>query len=331
MSDFINGATGLPWDAKKRKNKKNKIMQNIDLPFYIYIQQLITKRYKWEGLPKTIKPFILEQMLFYYGQVVVFKYGGNIFALPCVNVGEKSGDGDIQLVRPISFNPSTPMGGTEIGMEVCVTTMYDEYGNVVREQDGVLIRNNDLRLSTIWFIDPFLEQIKYTIESNNIAQMVSRIKWVISGDKDSVKALEDQLDKAFSSSKPYALVRQKFGEYGDKAMTDVSGESNMSYNPEPYWYNIDKTLNFLMTMLGINNNLETKKKARLNVAEVESNNELVYDSDDIWLRPRQDACDELREVLGLNVTCEPVYQEDDGVDEQDNKDNNQGVEEDTII
>lgn len=314
MSDFINGATMLPYGSKKRKTKKNKIMQNIDLPFYLYIQQLITKRYKWKGLPKSIKPFLLEQMLFYYGQVVMFKYGGNVFALPCVNIGERGGDGDIQLVRPISFNPSTPMGGTEIDIEVCVNTMYDEYGNVVREQDGVLIKNNDARLSTIFYIDPFLEQIKYTIESNNIAQMISRIKWLVTGDKDSVRALEDQLDKAFSSSKPYALVHKQItGSGSDAPFNDVSGESNMQYNPDPYWYNIDKTINFLLTMLGINNNLETKKKARLNVAEVESNDEFVSVSDDIWLEPRQTACEQIREVLGLNVTCEPTYQ---GVDEE---------------
>ncbi len=305
MSDLINSASSLPFNAKKSRVRK---MQAVDMPFFLYVYGLVSEKYKWSGWIED-SAWLLEEMLFFNGLVVFFKFGESFTFLPCYNSGETDAQGQIVKVRPIAFNSYNPSRrGDELPFDLYVKDEYDRFGNLTHKQDAVLIKNNDWGLSTYFYIYPFIEQIKYTMQSKTINQVVSRLKWLIKGDKDSIKALVAQMETTLDSAKPYLAVYTDVNAVAE--LGDLSGQSSETFNPDCYWQDIDKTINFLLTILGINNNLETKKKARLNVAEVKSNDEVVDISNNIWLRPRQIACKQAREVLGVDISCVASHEQE---------------------
>lgn len=318
MNDLINGST-----MKLFKNNKRKIatMQDVDLPFFLYIYGLICKRIKWDGLEKPNSERLLEQYLFFNGMAVYFKFGGQYLILPCVNVGTLDMQGDVTCVRPITWNSlePNPSKSKKQNFVLYVKDVYDENGNIIHEQDAVLIRNNDWSISTYWYIYPYLEQIKYTFQSKNISQVISRVKYLLRGDKESMLKLENVFEKVLDSAKPYLTL------YDGVGSVDTVGEitkSNVAFDADTYWYDIDKTLNFLLTLLGIDNNLETKKKARLNVAEVESNNAVVECSGNIWLDSRIKSCEEIKSLFGVDISCRLMYNEDTESEEFENEETN---------
>ena len=68
---------------------------------------------------------------------------------------------------------------------------------------------------------------------------------------------------------------------------------------------IQKTnvLNECLTFLGINN-ANTDKRERLVTNEVESNNEMIQVNSDVMLEARKQACKEINEMFGLNISVE---------------------------
>ena len=61
--------------------------------------------------------------------------------------------------------------------------------------------------------------------------------------------------------------------------------------------------NECMTFLGVNN-ANMDKRERLVDDEVQANNEQVQASEDIFLKARQKACDEINKMFGTNITVE---------------------------
>ena len=62
-------------------------------------------------------------------------------------------------------------------------------------------------------------------------------------------------------------------------------------------------LNECLTFLGINN-ANTDKRERLVTNEVESNNEMIQVNSDVMLEARKQACKEINEMFGLNISVE---------------------------
>ena len=85
------------------------------------------------------------------------------------------------------------------------------------------------------------------------------------------------------------------------------------------WEDFDKTFQFALQLCGITTNVSSGKKERLIVSEVESNDELTTLAEDTRLEFRKQACEEIKELFGLDVQVENKVQDVKPTQPQDNK------------
>lgn len=228
----------------------------------------------WEGLPSGILERHIERELFEHGFTSFFKHPEmEYLSLQCNPTGERNVYGDPLRYRANGF-------GFHYDFDV---------------DDGVIIENNKLRLSTKDFLLFYVNKIteaERTMDVNVKANKTPVI--VLCDDKDvlSFKRLFQQVDgnvpaifadKSLKAENIQALdMRAKF-----------LGNELMDYKKS--------VENELLTFLGINNT-PVEKRERLITDEAQSNDELIESFFEIQLEARQRACKEINEKYGLNVS-----------------------------
>lgn len=322
MSDFINSATGRVFDSNCKSWKRTAVkkIQAVYRPMMLYFASLTSSIAEWKDLKKkiNIESDYLENLLFFNGMCVLFKFGSGYCILPCVNESEPDVMGRIVKVRPYPWN-SSKLAREQDGLDFIlhVQDEYDSKGILIAKQDAVLIRNNSYFMPTWLYIEPYINQIMYTMQSKNIHQVTSRVKWLLQGDKNSVKGFKAQMDRVLSNDDPYAVV--DVGMNADM-LSDISGGQDTTYSPEPYWYDIDKTLNFILTQLGLDNHQNIQKRERESVAEVEKGDTNTQTSAWIWKSTRENAVYEIKKIFGIDLEFSWGYNEDtESEDDKDDK------------
>ena len=318
MSDYINSATGLPYDCGDKKNWRRKSIlriQAVERPLSLYLASLCCSVARWTNLMKLtgISSNYLETLLFFNGMAVLFKFGSGYVILPCVNETKPDVMGRVVKVRPYPWNNDKLMREKDgLLMTLWVQDEYDENGNLIHKQDAVLIKNNEWCVPTWLYIKPYVDQLKYTMQSKNLHQILSRVKWMVKGDKSSIKGLRAQIERVLSNDEPYVAVDVGLG---DDPLTEICGSQDTMYNPEPYWYDIDKTLNFILTHIGLDNHQNIQKKERETIAEVKSNTSSTKSSAWIWESTRTEAVEKIKSVLGFSLEFEWGYSDEPVEDE----------------
>ena len=267
-------------------------MQQIEVQLFIYIFGIINEQFKWEGLPKEIKPYNIEKVLNMYGQGVLFKVGDNYAFCNAVNTNMLNIYGEPAEVQPVAINGYT-------FDRVKVNTYLGETGNI-EEQNAVLIKNNLTSTPTYAMVKPMVENLAFIWESKGINAGLSRVKALIHANKNNASTIRQQLKSILGSSSMIPVVSEKTNVLKEIEKLDF----NIEYQPEKYWEDFDKCFATLCQWLGITTNLSQNKKERLIVSEVESNDELTTISEDARLSFRKLGCDMANELFGLNLTCE---------------------------
>lgn len=110
----IDPKTGLPFkfSSADKCHLKNDIKKNIR----IMDEQVALKRYKWNNLPKGLTSNIIERILYYKGQGMLFKLMDNFYFLPYALNGSIDVYGRFTGVTPLPFNgkSSTDKDGKEL-------------------------------------------------------------------------------------------------------------------------------------------------------------------------------------------------------------------------
>ena len=277
----------------KDYEKLDKIQQ-IQVQLFIYIFGIINEQFKWEGLPKEIKPYNLEKVLNMYGQGVLFKPKGTDQYAFCnaVNTNMLNIYGEPGEVQPVAIN----------GMNfdrVRVSTTIDSQGNI-GEQDAVLIKNNLTSTPTYAMIKPLVEEMAFIWQSKGINAGLSRVKALIHSNKNLASTIRQQIKSIVGSASMIPVVSDKTNILKDIEKLDF----NVEYTPDKYWEDFDKTFATICQWLGITTNLSQDKKERLIVSEVESNDELTTISEDARLSFRKLGCEQAKELFGLELKCE---------------------------
>lgn len=251
---------------------------NITFSYYYYKMMLIVRNlFEWENLPNNMEARWIERYLFADGKCIFYKdpdmgfmvagYGQN---------GSVNCYDDPTLVQPIA--PNYVYNGPQL----------------INGENCYVIRNNDLML-------PEFGVVRY------YAYKLSNIDRAIDVNIEAVKTptLVTCTDKQRLSLKQ-AINQRRDNEpviYADNSF-DKDMISTIDLNPPLVFKDLQiqkhMVLNEFFTDIGINN-ANMDKKERMVSTEIEANDEQVKACEDVLLRSRQEACDQINRIFGTNI------------------------------
>lgn len=272
-----------------RGYEKLTTMKKIEYQMFVLFLEVCNTQFKWEGLPKEIKPYNLEKILNLYGQGVFFKYGEDYLVCTCANTSLLNIYGEPVKVLPIALNG---MSFEQVNVSANITI-----DGKVEVKNGVRIRNNLTCTPTYFMLKPFIDKLCFIWESMGINAGLSRVKYLIHANKQLAGNIKTELKKLVGGSECIPVVNEKANILKEIEKLDF----NIPYEPDKYWEDFDNTFQFMCQMCGITTNVANGKKERLIVSEVESNDELTTLMEDTRLEFRKQGCEEIKELFGLDM------------------------------
>lgn len=270
--------------ARRKTNFwESAVMNNATyIQYYNRLIELSIAMFDWTGLPDTIDPRFLELTLFKYGQAVFFK-DEVIGYLALTNAVQGSLDVYGYPVASRAYSP------------------YNKYQKNLTLDDSVIIYNNYLRTSSSLDVEVFakrLYNLDRVIDVNANAQKTP----VLIKCAETQRLTMKNLYKEFDGNSPVI-----FGDNGlnDANFTVLSTEA--PYVADRIYQLKTQIWNEALTYLGISN-INVQKKERLITDEVSRNMGGVIASRYSRLNARQNACEKINKMFGLNVRCE--YRDD---------------------
>ena len=277
-----------------RENKNYKLLSyqsvakqlnNITYTNYFYRLMLIARSlFKWNNLPNGINEKWIERYLFSEGSCVFYKDPIIGYMVAKIgNTGALNYYDEPTTIRPYATNYLYENKKTD--------------DQLMNGEDCVIIRNNADCIPTFPMIQLYsadLTNIKRTIDTNIEGQKMPIIIKCTDKQKLSLK----QAIKQKQDNEPVI--------YGDKNLN--TEDINVLKTDTPIVFDklqVQKTnvLNECLTFLGINN-ANTDKRERLVTNEVDSNNEMIQINSDVMLETRKQACKEINDMFGLNISVE---------------------------
>lgn len=251
----------------------------------IFFENIAATIFKWTGaLPKTCRSAWIERQLFNRGQLCYFQadwkkdtYDGS-FILPLANAGQINAYSE--LIQYDCISPQKTFKRTI--------------------DNAVLIRNNELRMSTFEMIEPLIFELAdiraaMFINRNNACKTPAIFHV---SDKKQMTALNAY--EQITGNKAIILMN----DLGADLRSDYSfGNERAPYYGKELREEYDRILAEILTIMGIISNPVVKAE-RVTTIEAASNRGLIVDSIDSRLQCRQEACDAIREMFGVEITVE---------------------------
>lgn len=270
--------------ARRKTNFwESAVMNNATyIQYYNRLIELSIAMFDWTGLPDTIDPRFLELTLFKYGQAVFF---------------EDEVMGYLTLTNAVQ-------GGFDVYGYPVASRAYSPYNNYQKNltlDDSVIIYNNYLRTPSSLDVEVFakrLYNLDRVIDVNANAQKTP----VLIKCAETQRLTMKNLYKEFDGNSPVI-----FGDNGlnDANFTVLSTEA--PYVADRIYQLKTQIWNEALTYLGISN-INVQKKERLITDEVSRNMGGVIASRYSRLNARQNACEKINKMFGLNIWCE--YRDD---------------------
>lgn len=270
-------------------NEDAEMLHEIREQYYFnrLLYKLLT-RFKYDGLPETVRPEMLETQLLLNG-TVGFAKGMKGFT---TFVGNYSGTLD----------------GYGIGENYVGANATDSFDGKIGESVVVGL-NNIARLPETFFISRYAKMLGSTDESLYIQLLASRDTPVIEVEDDIEKRQYELAQKQREKGKPAVFVRPS-------RLTDIAGNRHPQGTNvlQPNNSGIIETLDNLNSLhddlmkrffLESGINISSKdKKAQLTVSEVDSYNDYSLINIEDNLRCREKMVEDINNVFRLNVSVE---------------------------
>ncbi len=257
-------------------SKRNDIKRSwVFHDYYARLKNIALSVFKWEGLPKTCNARFLEDCLFHYGQAIFINDPDMGFL-------------NLKCTPASTLNPyNEPLSFTAFSIN---------YNRIFDREDCVHIRNNYLLKSTDSTILLFAERLAKIEMSLGININAQKTPLLIKTDDKTRLSMEKLYDK-YEGDSPLIVVSNKMQEKPIEVLkTDAPFIADrLREEKHAVW-------NEALEFLGINTNPSDKKKERLITSEVDSNNEQIDIQCLTMLLCRQQACEEINEKYGLNVS-----------------------------
>jgi len=277
---MINSSYRSIEEVQKGRNRMWYIM------YQKYLYNLAYQMFEWEGLPETIDPIYLEKQLHQRGYISIYKDD----ILGYLALGGALG-GQLNIYnKPITFQATAPQYQKQFPIY-----WYGLPAGQENETHGVVIYNNYEVQPTLNILDMYaytLAEIKETIHINQNAQ---KTPIILSGNDKTLLSLK-QIYNKWEGNVPMILVNEEFNSDSIQAIN-----TGAPYVADKLTNLFNDNWNEVMTFLG-QSNANTDKKERLITSEVESNNDQIQSSANVYLAPREEACKLMNEYYGLNVS-----------------------------
>lgn len=251
------------------------------IQYYNRLTELALSMFDWKNLPDTVDPRFIEMCLFADGKAVFFK-------------DEKLG----HLCLQVAISGRLNVYRIPINRRAYATNGYNKNLTI---DDSVIIYNNFMRTNSKLDVEMFarrLYNLDRIIDVNANAQKTPVLIKCTEDERMTMKQLYMQYD----GNEPFIFGESDLNTQGIGVLkTDAPYVADKLYQLKTQLWNE------ALTYLGIMN-VNTTKKERMVTDEVTRNNGGTVASRYSRLAVRQQACEQINKMFGLNVSCE--YRED---------------------
>lgn len=248
-----------------------------DLTFRVQFEKfklVCLSEWEYDGLPEGMLDRHIENLLFHKGYACFFKDPGmEYLCLECSPTGHVNVNGDPLRYRAHGFN----------------------YQRELSADDCVIIRNNKLGFPTERFVMHYVNKITEAERTMDVNVKACKTPVVFACDSQDVLSFK-RLFQQVDGNVPAIFADKSLNL--DSIQAFLTGVKFMGNELMDYKRSVESDL---LTFLG-QNNTPVDKKERLITDEAEANNQLIESFADLQLRAREDACKEINEKFGLNIT-----------------------------
>lgn len=248
-------------------------------PLKMKYELLALNRFKWNGLPKEIKEEYIEKNLYYHGQCAFFKLNDEFVVLKCSETGSRNIYGESLAFQVFGY----------------------DFHDTILSMDMVRIRSNVLNYPLKRTVEYYTDKIISLDDLENLNKEQQKIPFIISTTKENELSMKNLMNK---------VQNNEIALFVDKTLHDILGEKGLNVLSTNVPYLLDKIPEYrkviereLLTILGINC-CETDKKERQLKDEINANNEEIMANLLYELRLREQACNLINEMYGLEVSVE---------------------------
>ena len=257
--------------------------------YYNRLTELSISSFKWNNLPETVDSRFMELTLFKYGQAVFFE--DEVMGYLCLTN---------------TLNGNWNIYNIPINRRAYATNGYNKKLDI---DNSVVIYNNLLHLNTsnqVRYYAKRLAQMDRIIDVNIMAQKTP----ILIKCDESERLTMQNLYLKYTGDQPFI--------WGDKSLSSTPLEvlsTGAPYVAEDIYNLKEKIWNEALTCLGISN-VSITKKERLITDEVDRHMGGVIASRYSRLNARQQACEQINDMFGLNIDVEFQENVDDSDDEE---------------
>lgn len=246
--------------------------------YYNRLTELAISRFEWSGLPDSVDARFLELTLFAQGQCVFF-YDDVLgyLALMCTIGGE------LNVYRIPTKRRAYANNG---------------YNKELSINDSVIIYNNTLRTGLIPDITMYATRLYNLERAIDVNANAQKTPIMILCDNAQYLTMKNMYMK-YDGNQPFIFADKQFNPR-DSITTLNTGAP---YVADRLYTLKTQVWNEALTYLGISN-LNIQKKERLITDEVQRNTGGIVASRFSALSARQQACNEINRMFGLDVWCE---------------------------
>lgn len=274
----------------------SRIINKIQMINYIrqFILQIAINRFKWQFSTQflNLTSLELEKFIYQNATLAFVKLNGNYY-ITRYSSTQIDGYGREKIIQPIQF-----VNSSIVFPEYMVYNGGENFG----DEYAIIINENNFNVSTETFILNSAEEIVDIFNQKKINRITSTKKVIFKTNKNNRESTEKSLNELFSDSSFYTIVNE------DSVIDVESVDTNVQYQQQDYWQDINSAINFAMDFLGLENAGVFQKKVQALQAEqrgstVTSN--LILNQ---YYNNRLDFIDKIKKIhnidLGLSINVE---------------------------
>lgn len=257
--------------------KSAKYLNNIQvMDIFNRLTNIALSRFKWINLPPSCNERVLELTLYFYGWALFFR------------------DEDLGFLH----TPCNLPGPFNVYWESINRHAYSfEYHKDYTIADSVLIRNNKTMAPdylTVWNYTP---KIADTLRAIDVQTQTLKRPFMITCNEKERESIRNMLMNIADNE--IAVVGQKGQNVDPIQVLSFEAKSNLT----EMWATCKNYFNQIFNSLGVKNNF-TEKRERMITSEVEGEGNSIRHTLESCLQMRQEACEQINSMFGLNVQVE---------------------------